>query len=308
MTYQVRVFDKIAKVYIELSRNTPLLIQLFFLYYGLPKLGIKIDGFTCGVIGLTFLGGSYMAEAFRAGLQSVAQGQIDSGESIGLNRVQVFQYVVFPQALSVSIPAIGANCLFLIKESSVVSAIAVVELLFVTKDLIESHILQGIDLDVKQGEVVVVLGPSGCGKSTLLRCINGLEKIQGGQIYLEGSGVLGQDLPWVDVRQKIGMVFQNYELFGHMNVIDNILLGPLKVQKRLRIEAEKVADELLKRVGLYDRKQDYPRQLSGGQKQRIAIVRSLVMQPQVILLDEITAALDPEMVREVLDVVSETCP
>lgn len=136
MTYQVRVFDKIAKVYIELSRNTPLLIQLFFLYYGLPKLGIKIDGFTCGVIGLTFLGGSYMAEAFRAGLQSVAQGQIDSGESIGLNRVQVFQYVVFPQALSVSIPAIGANCLFLIKESSVVSAIAVVELLFVTKDLI----------------------------------------------------------------------------------------------------------------------------------------------------------------------------
>ncbi|WP_199935664.1 amino acid ABC transporter permease [Acinetobacter bereziniae] len=136
MTYRVRVFDKIAKVYIELSRNTPLLIQLFFLYYGLPKLGIKIDGFTCGVIGLTFLGGSYMAEAFRAGLQSVAQGQIDSGESIGLNRVQVFQYVVFPQALSVSIPAIGANCLFLIKESSVVSAIAVVELLFVTKDLI----------------------------------------------------------------------------------------------------------------------------------------------------------------------------
>jgi len=147
------------------------------------------------------------------------------------------------------------------------------------KSFAESHILQGIDLDVKQGEVVVILGPSGCGKSTLLRCINGF------------------------VRQKIGMVFQNYELFGHMNVIDNILLGPLKVQKRSRAEAEKVADELLKRVGLYERKQDYPRQLSGGQKQRIAIVRSLVMQPQVILLDEITAALDPEMVREVLDVV-----
>jgi polar amino acid transport system ATP-binding protein len=171
------------------------------------------------------------------------------------------------------------------------------------KSFAESHILQGIDLDVKQGEVVVILGPSGCGKSTLLRCINGLEKIQGGTINLAGSGVLGKDLAWVDVRQKIGMVFQNYELFGHMNVIDNILLGPLKVQKRTRAEAEKVADELLKRVGLYDRKRDYPRQLSGGQKQRIAIVRSLVMQPQVILLDEITAALDPEMVREVLDVV-----
>lgn len=136
ITYRLQVFDKIAKIYIELSRNTPLLIQLFFLYYGLPKLGIKIDGFSCGVIGLTFLGGSYMAEAFRAGLQAVAKGQIDSGESIGLNPLQVFQYVIFPQALAISIPAIGANCLFLIKESSVVSAIAVVELLFVTKDLI----------------------------------------------------------------------------------------------------------------------------------------------------------------------------
>lgn len=135
-TYQVRILNKIVKIYIEVSRNTPLLIQLFFLYYGLPKIGIKLDGFTCGVIGLTFLGGSYMAEAFRAGLQSVAQGQIDSARSVGLNAVQVFQYVIFPQALSLSIPAIGANCLFLIKESSVLSAIAVVELLFVTKDLI----------------------------------------------------------------------------------------------------------------------------------------------------------------------------
>lgn len=135
-TYNFRILNKIVKVYIEVSRNTPLLIQLFFLYYGLPKIGIKLDGFTCGVIGLTFLGGSYMAEAFRAGLQSVAQGQIDSARSVGLNAVQVFQYVVFPQALSLSIPAIGANCLFLIKESSILSAIAVVELLFVTKDLI----------------------------------------------------------------------------------------------------------------------------------------------------------------------------
>ncbi|MER0128456.1 ATP-binding cassette domain-containing protein, partial [Franconibacter daqui] len=105
------------------------------------------------------------------------------------------------------------------------------------------------DLDVEQGEVVVILGPSGCGKSTLLRCINGLEPIQGGEIRLTGSGVLGKDVDWTNARQKIGMVFQNYELFGHMNVIDNILLGPLKVQKRHRDEAEQVADELLKRVG-----------------------------------------------------------
>ncbi len=171
------------------------------------------------------------------------------------------------------------------------------------KSFADTQILKGINLNVAQGEVVVILGPSGCGKSTLLRCINGLEEIQAGEIRLEGSGVLGQDVEWTKVRQDVGMVFQNYELFGHMNVIDNILLGPLKAQKRDRAEAEKVADALLKRVGLFDRKLDYPRNLSGGQKQRIAIVRSLVMQPKVMLMDEITAALDPEMVREVLDVV-----
>lgn len=180
---------------------------------------------------------------------------------------------------------------------------ALLEIQNLHKSFAETPILNGIDLSVKQGEVVVILGPSGCGKSTLLRCLNGLEDIQQGQIVLDGSGVLGRDLNWNKARQDIGMVFQNYELFGHMNVIDNILLGPLKVQKRARAEAEKRADQLLKRVGLYDRKLDYPRHLSGGQKQRIAIVRSLVMQPKVMLMDEITAALDPEMVREVLDVV-----
>lgn len=128
----------------------------------------------------------------------------------------------------------------------------------------DKPILNGIDLELSQGEVVVILGPSGCGKSTLLRCINGLEQIQGGSISLTGVGELGRDLAWTHVRQEVGMVFQNYELFGHMNVIDNILLGPIKAQRRTRTEAEQVADVLLKRVGLFDRKLDYPRQLSGG--------------------------------------------
>ena len=134
--YRIKPFDTFARAYIELSRNTPLLIQLFFLYYGLPKVGVKWDGFTCGVIALVFLGASYMAEALRAGLSAVPRGQTEAAKSIGLNRFQVFRYVIFPQAWSVSIPAVGANVLFLIKETSVISAVAVAELMFVTKDII----------------------------------------------------------------------------------------------------------------------------------------------------------------------------
>ena len=169
----------------------------------------------------------------------------------------------------------------------------------------DTHALRGINLDVQSGEVVVLLGPSGCGKSTLLRCINGLEPIQGGTITLQGHGVLGRDISWHAARQHIGMVFQSYELFNHLSVIDNILLGPIKAQKRPRAEVEEQADRLLQRIGLYARKNAWPRELSGGQKQRIAIVRALCLNPNLLLLDEITAALDPEMVREVLDVVLE---
>ncbi|WP_027622993.1 amino acid ABC transporter ATP-binding protein [Clostridium lundense] len=165
------------------------------------------------------------------------------------------------------------------------------------------QVLHNINLSINKGEVVVILGPSGCGKSTLLRCINGLEKIQGGDIKYRNKSLMGNSVNWQEIRQHIGMVFQNYELFPHMTVIENILLGPIKVQKRDREEVLKQAEQLLDRVGLLNRKDDYPRQLSGGQKQRIAIVRALCMNPEIILFDEVTASLDPEMVREVLDVM-----
>ena len=163
-------------------------------------------------------------------------------------------------------------------------------------------VLENIDLSVKKGEVIVIVGPSGCGKSTLLRCLNGLEEIQEGEVWLDDEVVNPNKKNLSKNREKIGMVFQSYDLFPHLTILQNVTLAPIKVKKRKRAEVEKEALELLERVGLVSKK-DYPRQLSGGQKQRVAIVRALIMHPEVLLLDEITAALDPEMVREVLDVV-----
>ncbi|PJI07412.1 MULTISPECIES: amino acid ABC transporter ATP-binding protein [Clostridium] len=180
---------------------------------------------------------------------------------------------------------------------------ALIEINNLQKQYGDKKILKGIDISIKKGEVVVILGPSGCGKSTLLRCINGLENVQGGDIKFSGNSLTDKNVNWQNVRQKIGMVFQSYELFPHMTVIQNILLGPTKVQKRDKKEALKQAEELLDKVGLLDRKNSYPRELSGGQKQRIAIVRALCMNPEIMLFDEVTASLDPEMVREVLDVI-----
>ncbi len=173
----------------------------------------------------------------------------------------------------------------------------------IVKKFDDNTILDNISLDVKKGEVIVIIGPSGCGKSTLLRCINALEPIQEGSIKLDGVEIVAGAKNLSEIRQKIGMVFQSYELFPHMTVLDNILLAPTKVQKRNKEEVKKEALSLLERVGLLERADYYPRQLSGGQKQRVAIVRALCMNPDILLFDEVTAALDPEMVREVLDVM-----
>ena len=167
----------------------------------------------------------------------------------------------------------------------------------------DNVVLEDISLSVKRGEVIVVIGPSGCGKSTFLRCINALEPIQGGTIEVDGKEVTSSEKDLTELRQKVGMVFQSYDLFPHMTVLDNITLAPTKVKKIPKAQAEEAARALLKRVGLTDKEKSYPRELSGGQKQRVAIARALAMEPEVLLLDEVTAALDPEMVREVLDVM-----
>lgn len=179
----------------------------------------------------------------------------------------------------------------------------IIDIEHLTKKFGDNVIISDLSLSVSQGEVVVLIGPSGCGKSTLLRCINGLEPVQGGSVKLHGEPVEHGKSSLYNIRQKIGMVFQSYDLFPHMTVMKNVTLAPLKVQGRNKDEVTGQAMELLGRVGLADKADAYPSELSGGQKQRVAIVRSLIMNPDIMLLDEITAALDPEMVHEVLNVV-----
>ncbi|MDY5305437.1 amino acid ABC transporter ATP-binding protein [Fusobacterium sp.] len=175
----------------------------------------------------------------------------------------------------------------------------------IEKNYDKLEVLKNLNLDVHQGEVVVIIGPSGCGKSTFLRCLNGLEEINSGTISLNGEIINRDSEKLRKMREKIGMVFQSYELFPHLTILENILLAPTVVQKRNKDEVKKQALKLLERVNLLDKQNSFPRQLSGGQKQRVAIVRALCMNPEVMLFDEVTAALDPEMVREVLDVMLE---
>ena len=166
-----------------------------------------------------------------------------------------------------------------------------------------ADVLAGIDVTINKGDVICVIGPSGSGKSTFLRCLNLLETPTGGSIIFEGNELTGKKVNLNLHRQKMGMVFQQFNLFPHMSVLDNLTCAPLMLKKCSRAQAEQKAMELLGRVGLADRAQDYPGQLSGGQKQRVAIVRALCMEPDVMLFDEPTSALDPEMVGEVLDVM-----
>jgi ABC-type polar amino acid transport system ATPase subunit len=188
-------------------------------------------------------------------------------------------------------------------EPGQVAAEPVVELRGVHKRYGEHEVLRGIDLTVARGKVLVVIGPSGGGKSTLLRCVNGLEPVSVGEVLIEGLRLTSRSLS--QVRRHVGMVFQQFNLFPHLNALDNLTLAPRRVVGMRRQEAEARALELLRRVGLAGRERSHPHQLSGGQQQRVAIARALMMEPRVMLFDEVTSALDPELVGEVLDVMRE---
>ena len=167
------------------------------------------------------------------------------------------------------------------------------------------NVLKGIDFKIEKGDRLAVIGPSGCGKSTLLRCLNLIEKPDSGDILFEGTNLMDSNVNLSNVRRKIGMVFQQFNLFNNLTVLDNIILAPVKLNIMSEDEAKKKAYKLLKKIDLYDKRDNYPESLSGGQKQRVAIVRSLIMDPDIILFDEPTSALDPEMVGEVLELIKQ---
>ncbi len=167
------------------------------------------------------------------------------------------------------------------------------------------HALSNVSFDVMEGEKVFLIGPSGSGKSTVLRCLNRLEVIQKGQIIVEGTDIYDRSCDICRLRQDMGMVFQSFNLFPHLNVLDNLILSPVRLRGMKRTEAEQLAEALLERIGLTDKKYAFPDELSGGQKQRVAIIRALAMKPRIMLFDEPTSALDPEMIGEVLDVISD---
>ena len=175
----------------------------------------------------------------------------------------------------------------------------------VHKSFGSNHVLRGIDLEVRSGEVLTIIGPSGSGKSTLLRCVNLLERLQSGRIWFEGEEITRKGTDLTAVRQRIGMVFQQFNLFPHLTVLDNLTLAARRIRKQPRAAAEARARELLDRVGLAEKEGQHPHQLSGGQQQRVAIARALMMEPRVVLFDEVTSALDPELVGEVLIVMRD---
>ncbi len=182
---------------------------------------------------------------------------------------------------------------------------AMIELVAVHKSFGHLEVLKGIDLRVAHKEVVVVIGPSGSGKSTMLRCINGLEPIQKGKVIIEGEDLHGPHTDPNKIRQRIGMVFQSFNLFPHKDALHNVMMAPLKVQKKPKEEVEEIARDLLAKVGLADKMEAFPDELSGGQQQRVAIARALAMKPDMMLFDEVTSALDPELVAEVLGVMQD---
>ena len=329
-----KVLRGISTVYTTVIRGVPMATQLMIFYFVIFSPMGMTNAVLVAIIAFGINSGAYCTEIFRAGIQGVDAGQMEAGRSLGLSWGQTMSKIIMPQAMRTIVPTFTSEFITMIKETSVASFIAVVdlqkacdnirnatynawipllkkgwpeviELKNVSKRFGGNLILKDISLTIEKGEKVVLIGPSGAGKSTFLRCLNMLDTPDEGHIYFQGIDVTDKNTDINLVRQKMGMVFQHFNLFPHLTVLQNITLAPITLKLQTKEDAEKNAMDLLDRIGLSEKANAYPSSLSGGQKQRIAIIRSLAMNPDLILFDEPTSALDPEMVGEVLALMKD---
>ncbi|CCE99461.1 putative ABC transporter (plasmid) [Sinorhizobium fredii HH103] len=317
-TAQLKAVRIAAASYIQIIQGIPVLMILFLSYYGLSLAGFELPPLIAAGASMTIYASGYLAEIWRGCIQAVPKQQWEASESLAMTRLQQYRYVILPQAMRISLRRSSRSASSWWWPPSISSSVihcpscracwkggfmpeVVVE--NVHKSFGALEVLKGVSLTVGRGEVFALIGRSGSGKSTLLRCMNGLEKVNSGRIEIAGHA-LGEDAKALrKLRTDVGIVFQSYNLFPHLTVGENIMLAPRIVKDVAKTKAKEVAREVLQLVGLSEKFDSYPDQLSGGQQQRVAIARSLAMRPKVMLFDEVTSALDPELTEEVLTVM-----
>ena len=330
---RLKILRTAFNVYVEILRGTPILLQLYFFWIGLPKLvPFELTDTQCIVAALVVNASAFISEIIRAGIGAVDKGQWEAARSIGLSETHVMTRIILPQAVKNILPALCNEFISTVKGTSLASvffvgelmtsfktvqsatflalqSLTIVGIIYFLLNFILSRLLRVIErrltTEIRRGEVVSIIGPSGGGKSTFLRCLNLLETPDGGQVLFKGQDITDKKLNISKYRQSIGMVFQHFNVFPNLTVLENVTLAPVLEKKVPKDQAKEEAMALLRRVGLGDKADQYPRKLSGGQKQRLAIVRAMAMKPEVMLFDEPTSALDPEMVKEVLNVIRE---
>ncbi len=289
--------DKLVDAFVYLMRGTPLMLQILFVYYALPIItdgAIQMDDATAAVLTFVLNYAAYLCEIFRGGIQSISRGQYEGAKVLGFTYSQTMRKIILPQMFKRVLPPLANETINLLKDNQTV--------------------LRDVSLKMNRGEIVSIIGPSGSGKSTFLRCLGQLETIDGGSITVDGmvlastvDGIVKYASPQTqhDLLLRMGMVFQSFNLFPHMTVLDNIMIAPRMVKGMKDEDILPIAEQLLKKVGLWEKRDMYPSRLSGGQQQRVAIARALAMNPEIMLFDEPTSALDPELTGEVLKTIKQ---
>nr|CAD7397640.1 unnamed protein product [Timema poppensis] len=318
-------FAWFATAYVNVFRSIPLVMVLLWFYLIVPGFLQNVLGLSpkadirliSAMVAFSMFEAAYYSEIIRAGIQSISRGQSSAALALGMTHWQSMKLIILPQAFRAMVPLLLTQGIVLFQDTSLVYVLSLADFFRTASTIGERDgtqvemilfagaVLTDCSTEVKKGEVVVVCGPSGSGKSTLIKTVNGLEPVQKGEIVVNGTKVNDKKTNLAKLRSHVGMVFQHFELFPHLSIIENLTLAQVKVLNRDKAAAREKGLKLLERVGLSAHANKFPAQLSGGQQQRVAIARALCMDPVAMLFDEPTSALDPEMINEVLDVMVE---